>query len=136
MSNSIKLSKIEELSQELKKSISGEIRFDQMSKQLYSTDASIYQIEPVGIVLPKTQEDVINTIQLAKKYKIPVLPRGGGTSLAGQTVGNAIVIDFSKYMRNLIEVNQEEKWAITQPGIILGTKFKIKKYRITFFTRS
>jgi len=119
MSNSIKLSKIEELSQELKKSISGEIRFDQMSKQLYSTDASIYQIEPVGIVLPKTQEDVINTIQLAKKYKIPVLPRGGGTSLAGQTVGNAIVIDFSKYMRNLIEVNQEEKWAITQPGIIL-----------------
>ena len=119
MSTSTKQSIIEELSQDLQASISGEIRFDQMSRQLYSTDASIYQIEPIGIVLPKTQDDVIATIELAKKYKVPVLPRGAGTSLAGQTVGNAIVIDFSKYMRNIIEVNQEEKWAITEPGIIL-----------------
>ena len=133
MNKSIKLSKIEEFSQDLKKSISGEIRFDNMSKQLYSTDASIYQIEPLGIVLPKTYEDIINTITLAKKYQIPVLPRGGGTSLAGQTVGNAIIIDFSKYMRNIIQVNQEEKWAITQPGIILDElNSKLKKTGLHF----
>ena len=68
MSTSTKQSIIEELSQDLQSSISGEIRFDQMSRQLYSTDASIYQIEPIGIVLPKTQDDVIATIELAKKY--------------------------------------------------------------------
>ena len=107
------------LVEDLRREVSGEVRFDKMTRLLYSTDASIYQIEPVGVVIPKTTEDVIAVIEAANQYGVPVLPRGGGTSLAGQTVGHAIVIDFSKYMRNIIEVNAEEGWVRTQPGIIL-----------------
>ena len=104
---------------ELRRHVSGEVRFDKMTRALYSTDASIYQIEPIGVVLPRDQDDVIAVIETANRHDVPVLPRGGGTSLAGQTVGNAIVIDFSRYMRDILEVNAEEGWVRTQPGIIL-----------------
>ena len=104
---------------DLERQVAGEVRFDKMSRLLYSTDASIYQIEPIGVVIPRTAEDVIAVIETAHRHNVPVLPRGGGTSLAGQTVGHAIVIDFSKYMRSVIEVNVEEGWVRTQPGVIL-----------------
>ena len=107
------------LEQLLTNTLEGEVRFDTYSKALYSTDASLYQIEPIGVVIPKHKQDVIKTIQLAAERKIPILPRGGGTSLAGQSVGEAIVIDMSKYMNQLIEVNVDEHWARVQPGIIL-----------------
>jgi FAD/FMN-containing dehydrogenase/Fe-S oxidoreductase len=107
------------LVEELGRLVEGEVRFDKMTRLLYSTDASIYQIEPIGVVIPKTAEDVIAVVETANRHGVPVLPRGGGTSLAGQTVGGAIVIDFSKYMRNVIEVNPDEGWVHTQPGIIL-----------------
>ena len=107
------------LVQELKAQVAGEIRFDKMTRVLYSTDASIYQIEPIGVVIPNTVEDVIAVIETANRYSVPVLPRGGGTSLAGQAVGHAIVIDFSKHMRHVLEVNAQEGWVRTQPGIIL-----------------
>ena len=107
------------LVEELKRRVSGEVRFDKMTRVLYSTDASIYEIEPVGVVIPRTTEDIIAVVETAHRYGVPVLPRGGGTSLAGKTVGHALVIDFSKYMRNVIEVNEEEGWVRTQPGIIL-----------------
>ena len=107
-----------QLEQELKKTISGEVRFDQYSRALYSTDASIYQIEPFGVVIPRNKEDVIATVELAHRYGIPILPRGGGTSLAGQTVGRAVVIDMSKYMNSLLEVNTEERWARVEPGMV------------------
>ena len=107
------------LVEELGRRVEGEVRFDKMTRVLYSTDASIYQVEPVGVVIPRSAEDVIAVIETAHRFDVPVLPRGGGTSLAGQTVGRAIVIDFSKYMRNVIEVNAEEGWARVQPGIIL-----------------
>ena len=74
---------------------------------------------PIGVVLPKSKDDVIATIELANKYQVSVLPRGGGTSLAGSTVGNSIVLDFSKYMRKVIDLNPEEKSVRVQPGIIL-----------------
>jgi FAD/FMN-containing dehydrogenase/Fe-S oxidoreductase len=90
-----------------------------MSRALWSTDASIYQIEPVGVVLPKTKDDIIAVLETAQKYGVSVLPRGGGTSLAGQTVGESIVLDFSRYMRDVVEINPEEGWVRTQPGIIL-----------------
>ena len=86
---------------------------------MYSTDASMYSIEPIGVVLPRNADDVIAVIETANRYGVPVLPRGGGTSLAGQSVGQAIVMDFSKYMRNVGEINAEEGWVKTQPGIIL-----------------
>ena len=108
-----------QLAHELAQIVSGEVRFDQYSRAIYSTDASNFQIEPLGVVIPRTRDDVIATIKLAAEHGVPVLPRGGGTSLAGQTVGRAVVIDMSKYMNNLIEINQEELWARVQPGIVL-----------------
>ena len=114
-----KVSEREELARELKKLVSGEVRFDAFSRVLYSTDASIYQMEPVGVVVPRSVEDVLAVLQVASKNRVPVLPRGGGTSLAGQTVNHAIVMDFSKYMHSVLEVNQEEHWARVEPGIVL-----------------
>jgi FAD/FMN-containing dehydrogenase/NAD-dependent dihydropyrimidine dehydrogenase PreA subunit len=107
-----------EVEAELKKRIEGDIHFDRTSRLLYSTDASIYQIEPIGVVVPRHKGDVQAVIEVANKLNVPVLPRGGGTSLAGQTVGHAIVLDFSKYMQNVLEVNKEELWCRVQPGLV------------------
>jgi len=125
MATQISESNIRQLTEELNQQVSGEVRFDKMSRTLWSTDASIYQIEPVGVVLPKSTEDVIAVLETAKNYGVSVLPRGGGTSLAGQTVGESIVVDFSRYMRKVTEINAEEGWVKTQPGIILDELNKI-----------
>ena len=119
MKNKSSTADIQEISSDLKRVIDGEVKFDSFSRHLYSTDASIYQMLPIGVVLPKSKDDVIATIELANKYQVSVLPRGGGTSLAGSTVGNSIVLDFSKYMRKVIDLNPEEKSVRVQPGIIL-----------------
>lgn len=103
----------------LKRRVSGEVKFDPFTRVLYSTDASIYQMEPVGVVIPRNVEDVLAVIQVANETGVPVLPRAGGTSLAGQTVNHAIVTDFSKYLNQILEVNKEEQWARVQPGIVL-----------------
>ncbi len=108
-----------EMVEDLRKLVSGEVRFDKMSRVLYSADASLYEIEPIGVVIPRRAEDVIAVVETAAKYGVSVLPRGGGTSLAGQTVGHSIVVDFSKYMLDIVEVNEEERWVQTQPGIVL-----------------
>ena len=108
-----------QMAHELGQLVTGEVRFDAYSRAMYSTDASIFQIQPLGVVLPASKEDVIATVELARRYGVPVLPRGGGTSLAGQTVGEAIVMDMSKHMNRLLEVNLEECWARVQPGIVL-----------------
>ena len=107
------------LVEDLGRLVEGEVRFDPMTRALYSTDASIYQVEPIGVVLPKGVEDVIAVVETAARHGVPVLPRGGGTSLAGQAVGRAVVLDFSKYMRRVLEVDAEQGWARTEPGIIL-----------------
>src|SRR5262249_1389718 len=85
----------------------------------YATDASIYQIEPAGVVLPRDEQDVAAVLRLARHHHVAVLPRGAGTSLAGQTVGRAIQLDFSKYMHRLLEVNLDEAYAWVEPGIVL-----------------
>src|SRR5207247_3849370 len=108
----------EELYEALKKRVAGEVRFDRVSRLMYSTDASIYEIEPIGVVVPRTHEDVFATMEVARDFKVPILPRGGGTSLAGQTVGNAVVIDMSKYLNHILEVNTEEGWARVEPGVV------------------
>jgi FAD/FMN-containing dehydrogenase/Fe-S oxidoreductase len=107
-----------EIEAELKKRVEGDIRFDRYSRLLYSTDASIYQIEPIGVVLPRHKGDVQAVLELARKLGISILPRGGGTSLAGQAVGHSIVLDFSKYMQNVVRVNKEELWCRVQPGLV------------------
>src|SRR5499427_1390005 len=107
-----------DLYQSLKKRITGEVRFDRASRLMYSTDASIYEIEPIGVVLPRSHEDVFATMEIARDFKVPVLPRGAGTSLAGQTVGEAVVIDMSKYLNRVLEVNKEERWALVEPGVV------------------
>ena len=107
-----------EIEAELKKRIQGDLRFDRYSRRLYSTDASIYQIEPVGVVVPRHKDDVQAVIEIANKLGVTVLPRGGGTSLAGQAVGHSVVLDFSKYMQNVLEVNKEELWCRVQPGLV------------------
>ena len=109
----------QDIADELTRRVDGEVRFDPYSRLLYSTDASIYQMEPIGVVIPRTTDDVQAVVEFAAGEGLPVLPRAGGTSLAGQTVNHAIVLDFSKYLNNVLEVNAEEGWARVQPGIIL-----------------
>jgi FAD/FMN-containing dehydrogenase/Fe-S oxidoreductase len=109
----------EELEASLKKTIKGEVRFDKLSRALYSTDASNYEIEPVGVVIPRTEEDISIAVETARSLGAAILPRGGGTSLAGQAVGHALVIDFSKYLNDVIEINPESKTARVQPGIYI-----------------
>ncbi len=103
----------------LMQQIEGEVRFDKMSRILYSTDASMYQIEPIGVVLPKHERDVLKGIHLAAEHGIAVIPRGGGTGLAGAVVGRGVVMDMSKYMNRILEFNAEEGWVKVEPGVIL-----------------
>src|ERR671925_1893465 len=107
-----------DIAAELTKRVEGDVHFDRYSRLLYSTDASMYQIEPIGIVVPRHKGDVQAVIEAANQFGVPVLPRGGGTSLAGQTVGHALVLDFSKYMKGVLEVNKEELWCRVQPGLV------------------
>ncbi len=110
-----------ELAEELRKRVAGEVRFDPFSRVLYSTDASIYQMEPVGVVIPRNKEDVLAVMEVARDNRVPVLPRGGGTGLAGQTINHGIVMDFSKYLNQVVELNREENWVKVQPGIVLDS---------------
>ena len=105
---------------ELCKHFTGDIRLDLASRILYSTDASIYQIEPWGVAFPKTQDDLHAAVELAAKYKVPILPRGAGTSLAGQAIGNALIIDCSRWLDDIIEINAENQYAIVEPGVVLS----------------
>ena len=109
-----------DLAAELERRVSGEVRLDDFSRTLYSTDASIYQMKPVGVVTPRDADDVVAVVELANREGIPVLPRGAGTSLSGQTVNHAIVLDFSRHMNRLLEVNPEEGWARVEPGIVVA----------------
>jgi FAD/FMN-containing dehydrogenase/Fe-S oxidoreductase len=107
------------LQRELEARIAGEVRFDAVSRMLYSTDASNYQIEPVGVVIPASSDDVQAAIEIAARHRVPILPRGGGSSLAGQTVGAALVIDFSKKLSRVLDVDVEARTVTVEPGINL-----------------
>ncbi|MBK5103075.1 MAG: FAD-binding protein [Burkholderiales bacterium] len=107
------------LAARLRREIRGEVLFDAASRGRYSTDASIYQIEPVGVVVPQTEEDARLAIQIAADQGVPILPRGGGTSQCGQTVGAALVIDNSKYLNRVIEFDKAARTAVVQPGMVL-----------------
>ena len=116
--NSQQISKI---SKEVQNLVKGKVLFDDFSRGRYSTDSSLYQITPVGAVLPKDQEDVLNLMEYSQKNSIPLLARGGGSSQCGQTVGESIVLDYSKHQNQILELNVDEKYAWVQPGIVLDT---------------
>ena len=108
-----------ELELDLKKEIRGEARFDQYSRVLYSTDASIYRIEPLGVVLPREHDDVVAALDVARRHRVPIIPRGAGTGLAGQALGRGLVFDFSRYMNRIIHVDPEKRRVRVQPGVVL-----------------
>ncbi|HXA66034.1 MAG TPA: FAD-linked oxidase C-terminal domain-containing protein [Bryobacteraceae bacterium] len=114
-----KLVDIDSLQGELKRQIEGEVRFDQISRALYSSDASVYQIQPLGVVIPKNRQDIIRVVEICGRFRCPITMRGGGTSQAGQAIGEGIQVDTSKYYNHVLEVNAEERWARVEPGIVL-----------------
>ena len=103
----------------LAKRLQGEVRYSDLYRLLYATDASVYREVPLAVVYPANANDVGEVIALARKMGTSVIPRTAGTSLAGQVVGNGIVVDVSKHMTGILELNQEEKWVRVQPGVIL-----------------
>src|SRR5438552_2232407 len=124
---------VEGLETELHKSIAGEIRFDAGSKALYATDGSNYRQVPIGVVVPKSREDVIQTVAACRKFGAPVLSRGGGTSLAGQCCNVAVVMDWSKYLHDIVELNPLQKYARVRPGTICDTlRDAAKPYMLTW----
>src|SRR5258708_23521170 len=103
----------------LRRDIRGEVMFDAFSRGRYATDASIYQIEPLGVVVPRSREDAAAAIAIAREEGVPVLPRGGGTSQCGQTVARALVVDCSKYLDRVIAVDVEGRRGRGEPGVVL-----------------
>lgn len=121
------------LAGELRGKIRGEVRFDDGSRALYATDSSNYRQVPIGVVIPRDADDVIQAIAIARKFDAPVLARGGGTSLAGQCCNVAVVLDTSKYMNRIIELNPESKRARVQPGVVLDSLRKAaNQHGLTF----
>ncbi|WP_296378166.1 FAD-binding and (Fe-S)-binding domain-containing protein [Reyranella sp.] len=107
------------LEERLRDTIKGEVLFDRASRGRYSTDASIYQVEPVGIVVPRDETDLALALDVARDAKAAILPRGAGTSQCGQTVGEALVVDFSKHMRNVVGFDKDRAEVTVQPGVVL-----------------
>jgi FAD/FMN-containing dehydrogenase/Fe-S oxidoreductase len=105
---------------ELNKRFSGDLRIDSASKVLYSTDASMYQIEPLGVAIPRTQSDLMLAVELAAKYKVPILPRGAGSSLGGQAIGEALILDCSRYLDSILEIDSDSRTATVEPGVVLA----------------
>jgi FAD/FMN-containing dehydrogenase/Fe-S oxidoreductase len=117
----------------LRKEVQGEVLFDAFSRGRYSTDASIYQIMPIGVVVPRTEEDAVCVLQIAAEAGVPVLPRGAGTSQCGQTVGEALIIDHSKYLNGVIEFDANARTVCVQPGIVLDELNRYLRPQRLFF---
>ena len=122
-----------ELEQELKRTVGGDVRFDRGSRALYATDASNYRQVPIGLVIPRNEADVIAAVAACRKFGAPILPRGAGTSLAGQCCNVAVVLDFTKYMDAILELDAERKFARVQPGVVLDTlRNRAEAHQLTF----
>jgi len=117
----------------LRRRVRGEVRFDNGSRALYATDGSNYRQVPIGVVLPRDADDVLATISTAREFGAPILCRGGGTSLAGQTCNVAVVLDFSKYMRGILEIDPARRIARVQPGVVLDhLRNRAEQHHLTF----
>src|SRR5438270_10670604 len=121
------------LAADLRATITGEVRFDDGSRALYAVDGSNYRQVPIGVVIPRTIEEVIQTVALARRHGAPLLPRAGGTSLAGQSCNVDVIIDFSKYLNQIIELNPQGKYAWVQPGCVLDhLRLRANQHGLTF----
>ena len=122
-----------QLELELRENIKGDVSFEDFTLGIYATDASIFQIRPIAVVLPRDEQDVIAAVKAALKYNVSILPRGSGTSLGGQAASPSLVIDFSKYMNKILEFNEKERWVRVQPGIVLDElNASLKQYGLHF----
>jgi FAD/FMN-containing dehydrogenase len=117
----------------LKKNIEGELYFDNLHRTIYATDASAYKELPLGILVAANSSDIKKVIDFALENKISLIPRTAGTSIAGQVVGNGLVVDCSKYMNKILEINQQERWVRVQPGVVLDELNKVLEPYGLFF---
>ncbi len=108
------------LAKDLKRIVKGDVLCDDLSRTLYSTAACLFQIMPAGVVVPRDRDDVVAVVKYARERGIPVTARGAGSGLAGQTLGEGLILDFSKYMNRILETNQVQGWVRVQPGVVLG----------------
>jgi FAD/FMN-containing dehydrogenase/Fe-S oxidoreductase len=121
------------LEQRLLETVKGEVRFDDASRALYTTDASNYRQVPIGLVIPRDIDDVISAVAACREFKAPVLSRGGGTSLAGQCCNVAVVLDFSKFMHSIVGMDVASRMAKVQPGVVLDSlRREAERYELTF----
>ncbi len=121
------------ISKDLKKLIEGEVLFDELNRTIYGSAASIYRVKPLGIVKPRHKADVVNLVKYAARMGIPLIPRGSGTSRAGNELGEGILIDFSKHMNEMMEFNPDKRWVRVQPGLILSSLNALLKFHRLFF---
>src|ERR1041384_7093534 len=121
------------LETELRQTVRGEVRFSEGDRALYSTDSSNYRQIPIGVVIPRDRADVIATVAACQKFGAPITSRGGGTSLAGQCCNAAVIIDFTKYMNRVIEIDAENKLVRVEPGLVLDELQKrVRKHGLIF----
>ena len=121
------------LAADLRRVIAGEVRFDATSRALYSTDASNYRLVPIGVVVPRSVDDVLTTLEVCRKHEAPVVSRGAGTSLSGQTANTAVVIDHSKYLTAILELDPDRRVARVQPGLVLDElRQQAERHGLTF----
>lgn len=119
--------------EKLKEKYEGEILIDELSRVIYATDASVYREKPLAVVLPRNKNDIKLIVEFANENNVPIIPRAAGTSLAGQVVGSGIVVDVSKHMNRILEINPEEKWVRVEPGVVLDElNLFLKKYGLMF----
>jgi FAD/FMN-containing dehydrogenase len=121
------------LAADLRDAVRGEVRFDAGTRAIYSTDSSNYRQLPIGVVFPVDAEDVARAVEVCRAHDAPVLPRGGGTSLAGQCCNVAVVLDCSKYLHGVLDIDVERRLARVQPGVILdGLRRAAGRHGLTF----
>src|ERR687886_2464478 len=122
------------LASDLRDRVRGEVRFDAGTRAIYAHDSSNYRQVPFGVVIPKDADDVVAAVEVCRRHGAPVLPRGCGTSLSGETTNVAVILDTSKYMREIVEVNPEEGYARVQPGVVRDqlSHMTEEQYNLTF----
>src|SRR6201996_931657 len=121
------------LEERLRRELKGEVKFDAFTRGRYSTDASVYQIEPLGVAVPKDKEDIATALTIAREEGVTVLPRGGGTSQCGQTVGRSLVLDCSKYMQGIVAFDAEARRVTVQPGVVMERlNARLKQHKLWF----